>query len=284
MPDDVLALVRRVSSRAPRESRVALTLRVVAGLRAEEIARVPGAVGNDRATDLAGQRTLAEARVPFEVPQEDELAQRLSAVLEVVYLVFNEGYSASTGDAWVRRDVARRGDAARSGARRTDADQPEVHGLLALMELQASRFAARTDASGAPVLLPDQDRSRWDRTLIRHGFGSGDRVAPPPGSVHRPGRDRRMSFARTEFRRDRLGGRGIAVRRARAAGVAGGRVEPGGRGSARRRTGGRARRARCGARGPPTGALSPARSTPVPRTGHIEAVSPASANGCATDL
>ena len=171
VPDDVLALVFTACHPVlPRESRVALTLRVVAGLRTEEIARAflaPSATIGQRIS--RAKRTLAEARVPFEVPQEDELAQRLSAVLEVVYLVFNEGYSASTGDAWVRRDVA--DEAMRLGRVLAGLmpDQPEVHGLLALMELQASRFASRTDASGWPgaaagsgpfALGPDPDPAR----------------------------------------------------------------------------------------------------------------------------
>ncbi|HEY5853692.1 MAG TPA: RNA polymerase sigma factor [Aldersonia sp.] len=178
VPDDVLALVFTACHPVlPRESRVALTLRVVAGLRTEEIARAflaPSATIGQRIS--RAKRTLAEAHVPFEVPQEDELPQRLSAVLEVVYLVFNEGYSASSGDEWVRRDLA--DEAMRLGRVLAGLmpDQPEVHGLLAMMELQASRFAARTDASGAPVLLPDQDRSRWDRVLIRHGLAALDRA------------------------------------------------------------------------------------------------------------
>ncbi|MCX5041940.1 RNA polymerase sigma factor [Aldersonia sp. NBC_00410] len=176
--DDVLALVFTACHPVlPRESRVALTLRVVAGLRTEEIARaflVPSATLGQRIS--RAKRTLAEAHVPFEVPQADDLAPRLSAVLEVVYLVFNEGYSATSGDEWVRRDLA--GEAMRLG--RVLAGllpaEPEVHGLLALMELQASRFATRVDSRGAPVLLPDQDRSRWDRTLIRHGLAALDRA------------------------------------------------------------------------------------------------------------
>ena len=146
---------------------MALTLRLLGGLSTEEVARaflVPSPTIGQRIS--RAKRTLAEAHVPFEVPQEDELPERLAAVLEVVYLVFNEGYSASSGEAWIRRDLAR--EAMRLG--RVLAGllprAPEVHGLVALMELQASRFGARTARDGSPVLLPDQDRTRWDRTLI----------------------------------------------------------------------------------------------------------------------
>jgi predicted RNA polymerase sigma factor len=156
---------------------VALTLRLLGGLTTEEIGRaflIPATTIGQRIS--RAKRTLAEAHVPFELPQEDELSDRLSAVLEVVYLVFNEGYAATSGAAWVRRELA--DEAMRLG--RVLAGllprEPEVHGLVALMELQASRFAARADAFGDPVLLPDQDRSRWDRTLITHGLAALDRA------------------------------------------------------------------------------------------------------------
>ncbi|OLT19409.1 RNA polymerase subunit sigma-24 [Pseudonocardia sp. CNS-139] len=156
-----------------RESRAALALRLVGGLSTDEVARaflVPSATMGQRIS--RAKRTLAEAQVPFALPGDDELAARLSAVLEVVYLVFNEGYAATSGDTWVRRDLAE--EAMRLG--RVLAGlmprEPEVHGLVALMELQASRFATRTGPDGAPVLLPDQDRSRWDRTLITHGLAA----------------------------------------------------------------------------------------------------------------
>jgi RNA polymerase sigma factor (sigma-70 family) len=154
-----------------RESRAALTLRMVGGLSTEEIARaflVPPAIVGQRIS--RAKRTLAEAHVPFAVPGAAELPARLSAVLEVIYLIFNEGYSSTSGDRWVRQDVAE--DAMRLGRVLAGLlpKEPEVHGLVALMELQASRFGARTGADGGPVLLEDQDRSRWDRTLMAHGL------------------------------------------------------------------------------------------------------------------
>jgi RNA polymerase sigma factor (sigma-70 family) len=156
-----------------REARAALALRMVGGLRTEEIARAFLAPTGTMAQRITrAKRTLAEAGVPFRQPDAEELPARLSAVLEVVYLIFNEGYAASAGEQWIRRDLAE--DAMRLG--RVLAGlmpaEPEVHGLVALMELQASRFATRVDAHGAPVLLEDQDRSRWDRTLIAHGLAS----------------------------------------------------------------------------------------------------------------
>ena len=176
--DDLLALVFIACHPVlPGESRVALTLRLVAGLRTDEIARaflVPSATLGQRIS--RAKRTLAEARVPFEMPSAEELPARLSAVLEVVYLVFNEGYAATSGDAWVRHDLAQ--EAMRLG--RVIAgllpQEPEVQGLVALMELQASRFGARAGRHGEPVLLPDQDRSRWDRTLIAHGLAALERA------------------------------------------------------------------------------------------------------------
>lgn len=176
--DDVLSLVFIACHPVlPRESRVALTLRLVGGLTTDEIARaflVPSPTIGQRIS--RAKRTLAEAKVPFELPGADELPARVSAVLEVVYLVFNEGYAATTGDAWIRRDLAQ--EAMRLGRvlQGLLPLEPEVHGLVALMELQASRFAARTARDGEPVLLPDQDRSRWDRTLIAHGLRALERA------------------------------------------------------------------------------------------------------------
>jgi predicted RNA polymerase sigma factor len=157
----------------PRESRAALTLRMVGGLSTDEVARaflVPSATIGQRIS--RAKRTLAEAHVPFGVPGTAELPARLDAVLEVIYLIFNEGYSATSGPEWVRRDLAE--DAMRLGRMLAALlpKAPEVHGLVSLMELQASRFAARTGADGEPVLLEDQDRSRWDHTLIRHGLAA----------------------------------------------------------------------------------------------------------------
>lgn len=170
--DDTLALVFIACHPVlSQESRAALTLRMVAGLSTEEIARaflVPSTTIGQRIS--RAKRTLTEARVPFEVPSEAELPARLAAVLEVIYLIFNEGYSATSGETWVRRDLAE--EAMRLGRQLTGwlPKEPEVHGLVALMELQASRFAARVGPDGEAVLLPDQDRSRWDRTLIAHGL------------------------------------------------------------------------------------------------------------------
>jgi RNA polymerase sigma factor (sigma-70 family) len=154
-----------------RESRAALTLRMVGGLSTDEIARaflVPSATIGQRIS--RAKRTLAEAHVPFAMPSSAELPARVSAVLEVVYLIFNEGYSATSGDRWIRQDLAE--DAMRLGRMLAGLlpKEPEVRGLVALMELQASRFRARSTSDGEPVLLENQDRSRWDRTLINHGL------------------------------------------------------------------------------------------------------------------
>jgi len=153
------------------EARVALTLRLVGGLTTEEIARaflVPAATVAQRI--VRAKRTLAEAQVPFEVPRGAELAARLSSVLEVLYLVFNEGYSATAGDDWMRPALCE--DALRLGRILAGLapQEPEVHGLVALMEIQASRSRARLGPSGEPVLLLDQNRARWDQLLIRRGL------------------------------------------------------------------------------------------------------------------
>ena len=153
------------------DARVALTLRLLGGLTTPEIARaflVPEATVAQRI--VRAKRTLAEARVPFEVPRGDELAARLSSVLGVIYLVFNEGYSATAGEDWVRPALCE--DALRLGRILAGLapDEPEVHGLVALMEIQASRLRARVGPAGQPVLLLDQDRGRWDQLLIRRGL------------------------------------------------------------------------------------------------------------------
>jgi RNA polymerase sigma factor (sigma-70 family) len=155
------------------EGRVALTLRLLGGLTTEEIARaylVPEATVAQRI--VRAKRTLAEARVPFEVPRGAERAARLSSVLEVVYLVFNEGYTATAGDDWSRPALCE--DALRLGRVLAGLapEEPEVHGLVALMEIQASRMRARIGPSGEPVLLLDQDRARWDRLLIGRGLAA----------------------------------------------------------------------------------------------------------------
>ncbi|MBE7366222.1 RNA polymerase sigma factor [Ramlibacter pallidus] len=159
------------------EARVALTLRLLGGLTTHEIARaylVPEPTIAQRI--VRAKRTLSDAKVPYEVPRGEELAPRLASVLEVVYLVFNEGYTATAGDDWMRPALVQ--EALRLGRMLAGIapDEPEVHGLVALMELQASRTAARTDAEGRPVLLPDQDRTRWDRLLIRRGFAALERA------------------------------------------------------------------------------------------------------------
>jgi RNA polymerase sigma factor (sigma-70 family) len=156
-----------------RDARVALTLRLLGGLTTEEIARaflVPTATIAQRI--VRAKRTLAEARVPFELPEGDALDARIESVLEVIYLIFNEGYTATAGEDWMRTSLCE--DALRVG--RVFAElvpkEPEAHGLVALMELQASRMRARVAPSGEPVLLLDQDRSRWDRLLLRRGFAA----------------------------------------------------------------------------------------------------------------
>ncbi|CAN5774273.1 RNA polymerase sigma factor [soil metagenome] len=155
------------------EARVALTLRLLGGLTTEEIGRaflVPVATLAQRI--VRAKRTLAEARVPFEVPRGADLAARLSSVLEVVYLIFNEGYSATAGEDWMRPALCE--DALRLGRILAELapQEPEVHGLVALMEIQASRLRARVSPSGEPVLLLDQDRPRWDQLLIRRGLAA----------------------------------------------------------------------------------------------------------------
>ncbi|WSR66630.1 RNA polymerase sigma factor [Streptomyces sp. NBC_01198] len=155
-----------------REARLALTLRLLGGLTTDEVARaflVPEATVAQRI--VRAKRTLAKEKVPFEVPQGDELAQRLASVLEVVYLIFNEGYSATAGDDWMRPGLCE--DALRLARvlQGLMPAEPEVHGLAALLEVQASRSAART-RDGAPVMLLDQDRRRWDRLLVHRGFAA----------------------------------------------------------------------------------------------------------------
>ncbi len=159
------------------EARVALTLRLVGGLTTGEIARsflVPEPTLAQRL--VRAKKTLAEARVPFEVPRGPELAARLRSVLEVLYLVFNEGYAATAGDDWLRPALC--DDALRLGRILADLapGEPEVHGLVALMEIQASRARARTRPSGEPVLLLEQDRARWDQLLIRRGLAALERA------------------------------------------------------------------------------------------------------------
>lgn len=183
--DDLLRLIFTACHPVlPTDARVALTLRLLGGLATHEIARAFLAPEPTIAQRIVrAKRTLREARVPFEVPQAEERATRLASVLEVIYLIFNEGYAATTGDDWVRPSLC--DEALRLGrilAELTKADS-EVHGLVALMELQASRLHARTDANGRPVLLADQDRSRWDPLLIRRGLAALARAQALGGAL-----------------------------------------------------------------------------------------------------
>jgi RNA polymerase sigma factor (sigma-70 family) len=159
------------------EARVALTLRLLGGLTTEEIARAFLVAEPTVAQRITrAKRTLASKGVPFQLPPPPELAERLSSVLEVVYLIFNEGYSATAGDDWMRPALCE--EALRLGRILAGLvpEEPEVHGLVALMEIQASRLRARTGPSGEPILLPDQDRGRWDRLLIRRGLEALERA------------------------------------------------------------------------------------------------------------
>jgi RNA polymerase sigma-70 factor, ECF subfamily len=160
-----------------REAQVALTLRLLGGLTSEEIARALLVSETTLAQRIVrAKRTLSEARVPFEVPNSSERAARLSSVLEVIYLIFNEGYSATAGEDWMRPGLCE--EALRLGRILAElaSQEPEVHGLVALMEIQASRSKARTNASGEPILLLEQNRGRWDYVLIRRGLAALERA------------------------------------------------------------------------------------------------------------
>jgi RNA polymerase sigma-70 factor, ECF subfamily len=183
--DDLLRLV--FTSCHPllsTEARVALTLRVLGGLSTEEIARaflVPETTIAQRI--VRAKRSLAEARVPFEVPRGPDLAARLESVLQVIYLVFNEGYAATAGDDWMRPGLCE--DALRLGriVAELTPQEPEVHGLVALMEIQASRSRARIGKSGEPILLFEQNRALWDRVLIRRGLAALERAEELGGAL-----------------------------------------------------------------------------------------------------
>ena len=172
--DDLLRLVFTACHPVlATEARVALTLRLIGGLTTDEIARaflVPEPTVAQRI--LRAKRTLAEKRIPFKVPRGAELAQRLVSVLEVIYLIFNEGYSATAGGDWMRPQLCE--EALRLGRILAELapNEPEVHGLVALMEIQASRLGARISPSGEPILLLDQNRARWDQLLIRRGLAA----------------------------------------------------------------------------------------------------------------
>ena len=183
--DDLLRLI--VTAAHPVlsiESRVALTLRCLGGLSTPEIARaflIPEATAAQRI--VRGKRTLAASGVAFELPGPEEMADRLASVLEVIYLIFNEGYSATTGEDWMRPALVQ--EALRLGRILAGLahDEPEVHGLVALMEIQASRLRARIGVGGEPVLLPDQDRRLWDRLLIRRGLQALERAESLPAPI-----------------------------------------------------------------------------------------------------
>ena len=176
--DDVLRLIFVAAHPVlSREGQIALTLRVVGGLTTEEIARAFLASKATIAQRIVrAKKTLGDAKVPFEVPDRSEYPQRLSAVLSVIYLIYNEGYSASFGQRWIRDELC--SEALRLGRvlAALVPDEPEVHGLVALMEFQSSRFAARTGPDGTPILLEDQDRTKWDRAQIRRGVSALERA------------------------------------------------------------------------------------------------------------
>jgi RNA polymerase sigma factor (sigma-70 family) len=182
--DDLLRLVFTACHPVlSSEARVALTLRLLGGLTTAEIARaylVPEATVAQRI--VRAKRTLSENRVPFEVPRGEELASRLSSVLEVIYLIFNEGYTATAGSDWTRPSLCE--EALRLGRILAELvpNDAEVHGIVALMEIQASRSRARVSASGEPILILDQNRAQWDQLLIRRGLAELERAEKPGGS------------------------------------------------------------------------------------------------------
>jgi RNA polymerase sigma factor (sigma-70 family) len=186
--DDLLALIFTCCHPLlSTEARVALTLRLLGGLSTEEIARAFLAPESTVAQRIVrAKRTLKEARAPFEVPRGEQLDERLPSVLEVIYLIFNEGYAATAGESWMRLDLCE--EALRLGRVLAGLAprQPEVHGLVALMEIQASRAAARTGPGGAPVLLLDQNRARWDPLLVRRGLAALERAERLSRGAFRP--------------------------------------------------------------------------------------------------
>lgn len=183
--DDLLRLIFTACHPVLKtEARVALTLRLIGGLTTDEIARaflVPEPTIAQRI--VRAKKTLAEANVPYEVPGGAELNVRLASVLEVLYLIFNEGYTATAGDEWMRPLLC--DEAMRLGRilAKLVPMEPEVHGLIALMELQASRFRSRTGPAGEPILLLDQNRARWDRLLIRRGLAAVERAEKLGGAL-----------------------------------------------------------------------------------------------------
>jgi len=190
--DDLLRLVFTACHPVlSTQARVALTLRLLGGLTTEEIARAFLVSDSTIAQRIVrAKRTLADARVPFEVPSGDELSSRLPSVLEVIYLIFNEGYSATAGDDWMRPELC--GDALRLGRIVAELmpSEPEVYALVALMEIQASRVRARTGPSGEPILLLQQNRGRWDHVLIRRGLAALGRAEELGAASGTGGRNR----------------------------------------------------------------------------------------------
>ncbi|MBB4687870.1 RNA polymerase sigma factor (sigma-70 family) [Amycolatopsis jiangsuensis] len=186
--DDLLRLVFTACHPVlPMQGRVALTLRMLGGLATDEIARAFLVKESTVAQRIVrAKKALADAQVPFEVPVGEERMARLPAVLEVIYLIFNEGYSATRGDDWMRPALCE--DALRLGRVLAGLmpTEPEVHGLVALLEIQASRAAARTGPNGEPVLLLDQDRGKWDRLLIRRGLDALARAEQLAGGAYGP--------------------------------------------------------------------------------------------------
>lgn len=183
--DDLLRLIfTSCHPILPAESRVALTLRLIGGLTTEEIARA--FLANDTTIGqriVRAKRTIADAGLPYEVPRGKERAERLASVLGVLYLIFNEGYSATAGEDWMRPQLCE--EAMRMGRilAQLMPEEPEVHGLLALMEIQHSRVNARTNAKGEPILLPDQNRALWDQLMIRRGLNGLQRVTALGGDT-----------------------------------------------------------------------------------------------------
>ncbi|KQT46967.1 RNA polymerase subunit sigma-24 [Devosia sp. Leaf420] len=183
--DDLLRLIfTSCHPILPAESRVALTLRLIGGLTTEEIARA--FLANDTTIGqriVRAKRTIADAGLPYEVPRGAERVERLASVLGVLYLIFNEGYSATAGEDWMRPQLCE--EAMRMGRILTQLmpEEAEVHGLLALMEIQHSRVNARTNAKGEPILLPDQNRALWDQLMIRRGLNGLQRVTALGGDI-----------------------------------------------------------------------------------------------------
>ena len=263
--DDVLRLVfiscHPVLS---REASVALTLRVVGGLSSEEIARafvVPTATVQQRI--VRAKKTLGAAKVPFEVPSRQEYAERLSAVLGVLYLIFNEGHAASSGSDWMRPELSHEAIRLTRVLTALVPRERDAHSLLALMELTAARFPARVDAKGEPILLADQDRSRWDRGRISRGRAAlerADAVGHGRGAYGLQAAIAECHADRRVGRRHRLGADRRAVRGARARGTLADRgAEPG-----------------CGGRDGDRPGIRPAHHRPARRLRRTGGVSPAS--------